>query len=82
MSEDLRARAIEAALAASLAWDMGDDPDELIHDKHEAVADAVLAVVADYCDELAVARPTEDVEFGWNCALGDIAGACRVQEEE
>lgn len=104
MSEDLRARAIESVARAW--WATTATPceyDELkpgglaaLHEMTTPFADAVLAVVADYCDgqtapavldlRVPVHDDVKDLsmgrQIGWVDAYRRVAGACRVQEDK
>lgn len=85
MNEELRARAIEAAERAEHEWCKAQvstpgaepwaDPDVTLF------VDAVLSVVADWCDERGAPRPSE-MGIGWNAALDELAAACRPVGEE
>lgn len=89
MSEDLRARAREAAARVAFervnrrTWESAQQRERARSlRKVETHVDLVLGVVADYCDEQAEAKPKDEVtEYGWNSALREIAEACRVQED-
>lgn len=74
MNAELQARAHEAAARALDVWYR--DPTDK-RDRTKVVADAVLGVVADWCDEQRLLRPVYDADYGWNVAYEGVAEACR-----